>query len=220
MKLYTATGTKALIKKCNELNVGLMMVNRFQNVNKWPYFAIDNGCYSAFAQGIKWNPGPFITLLSKCKNENLKPDFIVIPDIVEGGKDSLRLSERWGFFLKEEYDYPLFLAVQDGITIEDVLKSPLFKIINGIFIGGSIKWKMNNLRYWSNFSKKYNLKTHAGRIGPYNSILKCHFVDIDSIDSTSWVQNKGWMDSKVGRYREYEKGKTKQQFIKILEEVN
>lgn len=204
MKLYTTTGTIKLRERCNELDVGLMMVNHWRDPKQWPYFAIDNGCYSAFAQGKEWNPTQFMRILYKCKDLGLKPDFVVIPDIVGGGVSSLLKSEKWGQLLKNEFPkWKFYLAIQDGMTFGDVVTSPLFTnwTISGIFIGGTMDWKMKNIKPWSEFAKKWRLKIHVGRIGPLESMKKCHDDGIDSIDSTSWVQNKGWMETRVAEFR-------------------
>ena len=204
MKLYTTTGTVKLRERCNELNVSLMMCNHWRNPNQWPYFAIDNGCYSAYAQGKEWDPTDFIKILYRCKHLGLKPDFVVIPDIVAGGDLSLEKSERWGKLLKEEFpDWKFYLAVQDGMKISDIAYSPLFTewVISGLFVGGTMDWKMKYIDYWSKFAKKWHLEIHVGRIGPLDSMMKCNDCGIDSIDSTSWVQNKGWMETRVAEFR-------------------
>lgn len=85
MKLYTARSTHANREACQRLGVGLMMVDGWTDPTPYPYFAIDNGCYSAYAQGIEWDPVPFMRNLTKCRALGLKPDFAVIPDIVAGG---------------------------------------------------------------------------------------------------------------------------------------
>jgi len=90
MKLYTAGSTIANRESCQRLGVGLLIVDHWRDPTKYPYFAIDNGCYSAWKQGKKWNPGPFLNNLHKCVELGLKPDFAVIPDIVAGGERSAK----------------------------------------------------------------------------------------------------------------------------------
>ena len=204
MKLYTTTGTVKLRDRCNDLDVVLLMCNHWRNPRQWSYFAIDNGCYSAYAQGKDWNPDKFIGIMYRCKAEGFTPDFVVIPDIVAGGKKSLEMSERWGVFLKTEFPtWRFYLAVQDGMIAHDVLQSPLFAngTISGIFVGGSMQWKMENIEYWSQVAEQNDLAIHVGRIGPLDSMMKCYYAGIWSIDSTSWVQNKGWMETRVAEFR-------------------
>lgn len=202
MKLYTTTGTVKLREKCNELNVGLLICNHWRNPNEWRYFAIDNGCYSAYAQGKEWNSGQFMSILHKVKESGRIPDFVVIPDIVAGGKESLKKSENWGEFLSKEFPkFPLYLAVQDGMELVDVYNSQLMWIIDGIFIGGTMEWKLANIQKWSGFAHDMGFKCHVGRIGPLDRIQQSEREGADSIDSTSWVQNKGWMERVVATYR-------------------
>ena len=201
MKLYTSTGTVKLRKMCNELDVGLLMVDHWRNPNEWSYFAVDNGCYSAFARKVEWNPSKFLNILHRCKESKLTPDFIVIPDIVGGGLESLRKSERWGALLDGEFGFPMYLAVQDGMSNYDVATSPLFTKISGIFVGGTMKWKINHMREWVEFAHRNELRCHVGRIGTFSRMKMTNIIGADSIDSTSWVQNTGWMESRVGTFR-------------------
>lgn len=90
VKLYTAGSTIANREACQRLGVGLLIVDHWRDPTKYPYFAIDNGCYSAWKQGKKWNPGPFLNNLHKCVELGLTPDFAVIPDIVAGGERSAK----------------------------------------------------------------------------------------------------------------------------------
>lgn len=56
MKLYTAGSTKANRESCQRLGVGLLIVDHWRDPTAYPYFAIDNGCYSAWSRGIPWDP--------------------------------------------------------------------------------------------------------------------------------------------------------------------
>lgn len=201
MKLYTSTGTVKLRKMCNDLDVGLLMVDHWRDPKEWSYFAVDNGCYSAFSRKVEWNPTKFLNILYKCKALGLTPDFIVIPDIVGGGLDSLKKSETWGPFLEKEFGFPMYLAVQDGMKVEDVYNSSLLWIIHGIFIGGTMKWKIAHMKEWVDFAHDEKLKCHVGRIGTFSRMKMTKIVGADSIDSTSWVQNTGWMETRVARFR-------------------
>lgn len=115
MRLYTSTGTRKTVEKCNALNIGLLMVDVWRDPTKWPSFAIDNGCFAAYHRNERWNPAPFLKLLHKCHESGYKPDFVVIPDIPLS-KDSKDFSSYWLPVLGYMYPtFPLYLAVQDGM---------------------------------------------------------------------------------------------------------
>jgi len=199
MQLYTSTGTRKLIEKCNARNIGLLMVDNWRDPNKWPFFAVDNGCFAAWHRQEEWNPAPFLNILTKCKQIGHDPEFIVVPDMPLS-EQSLDFSKIWLPVLKHKYpSFPRYLAVQDGMTSEDV--KPLISEISGIFIGGSMEWKMDTMKAWVEFAHAEGLQCHVGRIGPIQRMLICELAGADSIDSTTWVQNKGGIDHYVGGFR-------------------
>lgn len=210
MKLYTATGTRSTREECNALNVGLLLNGHWYDPDKWPYFAIDNGAYSYYSRGIVYDPNPFLRMCNKCWNLELVPDFVVIPDIVGGGRDSLNFSESWYFELNRRYPgWKFYLAVQDGMDADMVKSSPIFPYIAGIFVGGSTDWKLTTMGDWTEFAHKYGLKSHVGRIGPIQRMIHAHELEVDSIDSTTWVQRKGALPKYVNGYRSGIKSKSK-----------
>jgi len=116
MRLYTSTGTRQSIQRLRELDVGLLMVNVWRNPDNWVRFAVDNGCFSAYNQGEEWNAGPFLSILNRLVREHRTPDWIVIPD-KPTDPQSLEFSKAWLPVLERMYpSFPLYLAVQDGMT--------------------------------------------------------------------------------------------------------
>ena len=198
MKLYTSTGTRKTIEECNKLNIGLLMVDTWRNPDEWPYFAIDNGCFAAYHREEDWSPAPFLRILSRVREEKRMPEFIVVPDIPLS-PNSLTFSKAWLPLLKLMYpDFPRYLAVQDGM--EPIQIIGMVPDLAGIFIGGSIDWKMETLPTWVKFAHEHGLDCHVGRIGPTKRMMICELAGADSIDSTTWVQNKGGINHYVGGF--------------------
>lgn len=198
MLLLTSTGTRETIAKCRGYGVGLMMVNQWRNPNDWVCYAIDNGCYSAYAQGIDWQPTQFFKLLEKSKSFG-KPKFIVIPDKV-ADRSSIEFSKIWIPILKALYpDYPKYLPVQDGMTENDVMS--VLDDIDGIFVGGSMDWKLETMSNWCKFAHEHGKSCHIGRIGNMRKMFIAELCGADSIDSTTWVQVKGGIDHYIGSYK-------------------
>ena len=198
MKLYTAGSTRANREACIRLGVGLLIVDHWRDPTAYPYFAIDNGCYSAWSRGIPWDPAPFLKNLTKCRELGLKPDFAVIPDIVAGGQASVERSADWARVLRREYpDIPLYFAVQDGMTEYDVPDG-----IAGIFVGGSTEYKLATMNAWAKLAHRLGIGIHVGRIGTPGRMVLAHLAGVDSIDSTTWVQRNGCLEHHVKEYRE------------------
>lgn len=174
MKLYTSTGTRELIRKCNAHNIGLLMVDVWRNPDKWPFFAVDNGCFAAWNRKEEWNPAPFLNILSRCKREGRRPDFIVIPDMPLSDQ-SLEFSRLWLPVLARMFpEYPRYLAVQDGMVPSDI--QPLMQDIQGLFVGGSIEWKMDTMTTWIELAHDNGIQCHVGRIGPSSGCLSASWL--------------------------------------------
>jgi len=201
MRLYTSTGTRKTIAQCNSLNIGLLMVDVWRNPDNWPFFAVDNGCFAAYHRGEDWNPASFMNILSRCKKEGRCPNFIVIPD-KPLDSDSLSFSLHWLPVLNAMFPtFPKYLAVQDGMSPKHVRDSVDLSKIKGIFIGGSMDWKLDSMKDWVTFAHEEGLECHVGRIGPIRRMMICELAGADSIDSTTWVQNKGGIDRYVVGYK-------------------
>ena len=197
MRLYTSTGTRRSIETLNAMNVGLLMSEVWRDPGKWPCFALDNGCYAAFSHGAEWDPSTFLRHLSRCRDKGLRPDFVVIPDRPLS-KDSLDFSKKWYPVLKTMYpDFPYYLAVQDGMAPEDVED---IDGIQGIFVGGSMDWKLESMKAWIDYAHSRGMGCHVGRIGPIQRMLMCELAGADSIDSTTWVQRRGGIEKYIGGY--------------------
>lgn len=201
MKLYTARSTIKNRESCQRLGIGLMMVDGWTDPTPYPFFAIDNGCFSAWRRGVRWNAAPFLNNLHKCAELGLKPDFVVLPDIVAGGERSLERSRAWATILREQYPgITLYLAVQDGMTpAEHGLD--ILSIADGIFVGGTTQWKLATMRAWATLAHKQGMEVHVGRIGTPDRMVLAHNIGIDSIDSTTWVQRNGTLEHHVAKYR-------------------
>lgn len=200
MKLYTSTGTRSIIDLARKHNVGLLMCEHWRDPTKWPYFAIDNGAYSAYARGVEWKPDNFLRILGKVEALGMIPDYVVVPDKVAGGLRSLEFSRPWAAFLMGHFpDFPLYLAVQDGMTPEDLDGE---EWMAGLFVGGSMAWKLETMAQWSQYAHRRGIKCHVGRIGPVQRMLLAELAGADSIDSTTWVQRKGVFEKYVNGYRQ------------------
>ena len=73
--------------------------------------------------------------------------------------------------------------------------------IAGLFIGGTMEWKLSTMEQWAIYGRSRGLKVHAGRIGPVDRMLKANNCGIDSIDSTTWVQCK-CLEHHITKYRQ------------------
>lgn len=104
-------------------------------------YGLDNGAWTAFQRGEQFDVEAFERALAEVGSG---ADWIVCPDIVAGGLESLDYSRRW--LPRLIHIAPVLLAVQDGMAIADV--EPLLGGPVGIFVGGSTKWKERTMPQW------------------------------------------------------------------------
>ena len=105
-------------------------------------------------------------------------DFVVVPDIVAGGMESLYYSLSFVDTIKR----PRYLAVQDKMYSQGVRR--YLSKFDGIFVGGTIPWKMQTMKMWVDIAHLHGIKCHVGRIGNLQGYLICNALGVDSVDGT------------------------------------
>lgn len=145
----------------------------------------DNGAFICHQQGREFDAPAFEVFLRVISRDwPVQPRFIVVPDIVGGGIQSLRFSASWVARMDTMLDVPdcpRYLAVQDGMTVEDVL-AELWQY-DGLFVGGLAKWKLLTGKTWVDLAHANGRPCHIGRVGTANRILWARSTDCDSADS-------------------------------------
>jgi hypothetical protein len=127
MKIYLGiVGSKKVQSFAEEHNCGWCLTpDNARPVPNGTYF-LDNGAFTAWKNNTAWNENKFKVLVSKYPNY----DFVVAPDIVCGGNDSLTQSCKY----IEKIPGPLYLAVQDGMDAKTI--NEYVDLFDGLFVGG------------------------------------------------------------------------------------
>lgn len=141
-------------------------------------YALDNGAWTCHRQQLSFDHSRFLRLVEKY---GASADFIVVPDIVAGGEESLNLS--LSYLARLRGVAPLLLAVQNGITKEDVL--PYLGASVGIFIGGDTEYKLSTGNYWGEVAREQQCYLHVGRVNSVQRIHWCDAIGANSFDGTS-----------------------------------
>lgn len=179
------TRSKSLISTLSSLGVG-EMTNRGETPPRRFPFALDNGAYTDYQHQRPFDAVAFLRDVEKASP--LRPDFIVLPDLVAKGKDSLSFS--LSFREQLQGAAPLYLALQDGMSEEDIL--PVLSLVQGLFLGGSLPWKLSTGRAWGAFAKAHNIPFHIGRVGSMKRVRWARECGATTIDSCLplWSQRK------------------------------
>jgi hypothetical protein len=173
------TGTKRNLAAMREKGWRLILSPTGVLRDEGMKYALDNGAWTAHEQGRPFDEDAFARALDKVGEG---ADWIVVPDIVQGGLASLDYSLRWLERLRG-VEKRLLIAVQDGMEVEDVreLLSPTV----GIFVGGSTEWKERTAGTWGSVARRRNCYLHVGRVNSVRRIRLCAAAGADSIDGSS-----------------------------------
>lgn len=144
----------------------------------FPY-ALDNGAWSAFAQGRPFSEPDFTRALAKLGRD---ADWVVMPDVVAGGLVSLELTLRWMRRVLDETERGL-IAVQNGMTEAHVASFLGPRV--GLFVGGSTEWKLATLPQWCALGERLGCWVHVGRVNTTRRIHLCGMAGATSFDGTS-----------------------------------
>lgn len=177
------TGTRRNLEALRREGWRLMVSARgVLRTEGFPY-ALDNGAWTAFQRKERFDVKAFERAIDELGGG---ADFIVVPDIVLGGLQSLTFSRRWWDKL---HDYPhlretpLLIAVQDGMGTRDI--APLLSHRTGIFVGGSTHWKLRTMGQWAALAHSRSAICHVGRVNTARRIRLCEAAGIDSFDGSS-----------------------------------
>jgi hypothetical protein len=149
---------------------------------------LDNGAYNAYANGRKWEAAKFITLLERAPKRGVTFDFVVVPDKVAAGLESFEFSMMWLPVLREITDFPLYLAVQDGMRA-DMIEGVMHQI-DGLFVGGSMKWKKKTGEKWVRLAHRHGKPCHIGRVGTFKKLCWAKKIGAHSVDSSNFFRGK------------------------------
>jgi hypothetical protein len=161
------------------LGWGRMVVETRPTPYPGEIWGFDNGAWLYFKRGIPFDEHGYSARLERAMQAEVKPLFSVIPDIVQGGMESLAFSLKWW---ERIADYPTdwYLAVQDGMEPEIVREVlPLFA---GLFMGGSNDFKLQ-AGFWCDMAHAAGKQFHYGRCGTLKKLAQAVEIGADSLDS-------------------------------------
>ena len=143
-------------------------------------FAIDNGAWKAFQQKISFDAEAFGKLVERY---GCAADFVVLPDIVAGGKESLDFSVSWLPRLSTLKH--LLLPIQDGMSHHEVGIVLRQNVKLGLFLGGSTEFKLREMYAWGAVAHAWKRWYHIGRVNTARRIRLSAEAGADSFDGTS-----------------------------------
>lgn len=153
----------------------------YKNPLGMPY-AFDNGRFTVWKNGKMWDEEKFFKLLTKPQKAGYRPRWTVVPDVVADAGGTFQQWRQWVPILRP-YDTPLALAVQDGMSVKDVLE--LRPQPDVIFVGGTMTWKWRYAKDWC----RHFPRVHIARVGSARKLWMAQRIGAESTDGTAWFRD-------------------------------
>jgi len=195
MRFYCGdTRTKKYIDLLGDSGVGEVNLPNTLPPRRYPWF-LDNGAWVASKRGKLLDEGKFYNAIRKIELGDCGwiPEFVVVPDIVGGGQESLDYSLSW---VDRIHMAPRYLAVQNWMLPKNV--ESVLKRFEGIFVGGTSEWKENTAHWWVKLAHDNGMPCHIGRAGTEKKIKWAKSIGADSIDSSFPL----WTVTRMNRFCE------------------
>jgi len=181
--------TGRFAKEAQGLGWGRMWIARDRNIYTYPGepWGLDNGAFRDWSSGKPFDGDQFRRVLDKTVSHHA-PHLAVIPDAPGDGARTLEMANEW---LPNLPAMPWYLAVQDGVVLQDV--APFVSRITGIFLGGTNTYKAT-ADAWCSWAHANGLRFHYGRCGTQEKLRHAIHVGADSIDSATPMWEQGRWD--------------------------
>jgi hypothetical protein len=127
-----------------------------------------------------WDPTLYAKIVERF---GARADFIVLPDLIAGGTESLARSSEWIPWALARCDRAL-VPVQDGMAADNV--RPILSDRIGIFVGGLTEFKESTVGpVWGPLAREVGCWLHVGRVNTARRIFICKDAGAHSFDGTS-----------------------------------
>lgn len=164
-----------------------------QQRGPWPWFpyALDNGAFACWTPNgntfdeEKWKAVEvmWVKLLEWTKCVTQKPMWAIVPDRPGSRDETIERYQRYAPIL-QQFDIPLAVAAQDGMTANDVrdLDPKPFRIC----VGGTTEWKWGSIEMWC---REFPRQVHLLRCNAPDKLEYLRKLGVESCDGTGW--NRG-----------------------------
>lgn len=163
-------------------------------------YALDNGAYGAYTNGTEWDAAAFVKHLEYYAWCQLKPMWVVVPDVVADKTATIAKYNEWAPIIKETYGLKVACAVQDGMCPADLNWLKIYPDV--VFIGGTTEWKWASLRLWCGSHQH----VHVGRVNTASQLELCSRAGVKSCDGTGWFRGRSEQIAELGHFLRSQSG--------------
>jgi hypothetical protein len=158
------------------------LLNKF-SPSHFPLYFLDNGAFAYYQRGEEFKGELFLRALEAVEEAPVSPAFVVVPDRVAAGRESLEFSLGWFERLKREFPrFTYALVVQDGMEEGEVKEA--VREFEVLFVGGSLEWKLKTGGRWVRLAHSLGKWCHVGRVGTESRLRWARWIGADSADSS------------------------------------
>jgi len=193
VKVYCGdTRSRRLLAEFRRRGIGAVAIRGRLHLRRLSPWFYDNGAFEDWKAERPFDAAAFVADLASIDGSD-PPDFIVAPDRVGEGASSLAESIAWLPQLRA-YPWPVYLAVQDGM---EILELGLARF-DGIFIGGTLPWKLATAPHWAAEGRRVGLPVHFARCGTARRVNYAKALGCASLDSSLPLWSKENLKSFTG----------------------
>lgn len=142
-------------------------------------YALDNGAWPAFLNGIEWSEEEWLALLRWAALSGILPRWALVADVVGDRDGTLRAWDRYEAVVRG-FGFRRAFAVQDGMTFGDVPDDDCM-----LFIGGSDKFKDAAIAPWC---ARFPGRVHVGRVTGWDRLVRSWRAGAVSVDGNGWYR--------------------------------
>lgn len=200
------TKSRALIAELRALGIGEATQPDEYPPRRSPWFQ-DNGAFKLWRAGVPFDERRFMDVLTRMyladATAHARPDFVVIPDKVAAGAESLAYSMTWVPRLRG--CAPLAFVAQDGMTEAEVGQAlSSASEIAVLFVGGTLEWKLATSAGWVKLAHQLGRRCHIGRVGTKPRVQWARAIGADSVDSCTPLFSRDnmrrWLEGLLAPY--------------------
>lgn len=184
------TGRK--VSELRERGWGRMWIGRGRRIYVYENepWGFDNGAFGDFKSGAPFDGSAFCDRLHRAMLVG-EPYLAVAPDLVQQ-PDSLQFSIEWRRRLPNSW--PWYLALQDGMRVDEVARAIDGQGFVGLFLGGSTAFKQT-AKTWLQLAHTRGLRFHYGRAATLARLEYALEIGCDSADSSQFQWSTQKWDS-------------------------
>lgn len=162
-----------------------------KHFDSYAFYFLDNGAFRCWKMGKPFDEKAFFSLIELSLKAEKQADFLVLPDKVGKGRESLEFSSHYAERLKGT-GIPFALALQDGMEEKEVAEFVKTYGVKVLFIGGTTEWKWRTAPEWKRLADRLGVKCHLARVPSARRVIQARKIGVDSVDTTAvlWEERK------------------------------